>query len=52
MVRLETDIVARRVTSANNIADALSRGERGDLKLREKVVIKTLVDLDRYLEQM
>jgi hypothetical protein len=52
MVRLQTKIVAKRVTSANNNANALSQGEVGDLEARRKVVIKMPFDLNRYLRQM
>jgi hypothetical protein len=37
MVRLQTNIVAKRVASANNVADALSHGDKGDLLDRRKV---------------
>ena len=52
MVKLETEIGAKRVTSADNTANALSRGERGELELQRKVGIKMPVDLNKYLKKM
>jgi hypothetical protein len=52
MVTLQTDIVAKIVSLANNNADALSQGERGTLEMRSKVATKMPEDLDRVLKQM
>jgi hypothetical protein len=52
MISLQTGIIAKKVTSAENKADALSRGERGNLELRRRVEIKMPGNLNRVLQQM
>jgi hypothetical protein len=52
MISLQTGIIAKKVTSAENKADALSRGERGNLELRRRVEIKIPGNLNRVLQQM
>lgn len=46
------DIVARRVTSKGNVADALSRGHLGNLSWFEEVRIEIPVDLEPILLQV
>lgn len=46
------EIVAKRVTSKSNTADALSRGHLGELSWFEEVRIEIPVDLEPILQQV
>ena len=52
LVRLQTNITARRVVLAENKADTLSRGERGNLEMWKRVAIKMPFDLNHTIKKM
>lgn len=51
LVRLQCDIEAQRVTSADNVADELSRGIGKRLRMKDCVVINVPEDLVPVLRQ-
>jgi hypothetical protein len=51
LVEEEIDIVARRVTSQENVADALSRGDRSGRDVRFQILVAVPLDLETRLYQ-
>jgi hypothetical protein len=52
LIKLQTDIEAKRVKSNKNIANGLSRGKQGNHKWRHVVAIGIPLDLDPYMFQV